>query len=126
MGRPIDSEAARVTWAKHHSGRTWEQLADGVGCSHAGLPLWGSGKTSLSNAKLHLVLAFCRETGVNLPWLVSGEGTAIDRYAIPPVVQEAHRLAVESPALADTGYRLLRALRSPDGTADIQKSEKTP
>lgn len=112
MSREPSSEARRVTWAKEHSGRTWEQLAEAIGCSHAALSLWGSGKTSLANAKVHLVLQFARETGVNLQWLLTGDGPAIIAYpkGEHAIVELARLIADERPGLADAGYQLLRTL----------------
>lgn len=112
MTREPITEAQRVTWAKEHSGRTWEQLGASIGCSHAALSLWGSGRTSLANAKVHLVMSYARATGVNLQWLLTGDGPAITAYSKSehPLVEQARMLVQERPALADTGYQLLQAL----------------
>ena len=112
MNRDLLSEAQRVTWAKEHSGRTWEQLASVIGCSHAALSLWGSGRTTLGNAKVRLVLDFARATGVNVQWLLTGDGPAISTYGKnePPIVEQARLIAQERPALAETGYQILRSL----------------
>ena len=112
MSREPLTEAQRVTWAKEHCGRTWEQLGAAIGCSHAALSLWGSGRTALANAKVHLVLAYARETGDNLQWLLTGDGPAVTAYRSPehPLVEQARYLVEERPALAATGYALLQAL----------------
>lgn len=112
MSRELLTEAQRVQWAKDHCGRTWEQLGAAIGCSHSALSLWGTGKTALGNAKVHLVLAFARETGVNLEWLLTGDGSAISSYAVNehPIVGQARHLVEERPGLADAGYELLRTL----------------
>jgi transcriptional regulator with XRE-family HTH domain len=108
----ITAAGERVLWAKEHSGRTWQDLAAAVGCSHSALILWSKGTTALDNAKVHLVLAFARETGVSLDWLLTGEGPAITAYkpAEHGLVLEARHLVAEHPALADTALRLLRAI----------------
>lgn len=112
MNREPLTAAQRVTWAKEHSGRTWEQLGAAVGCSHAALVLWGSGQTNLDNAKVHLVMAYARATGVNLQWLLTGDGPAVTTYRKTehPLVEQARHLVEERPALAETGYALLQAL----------------
>lgn len=117
VSRELMTEAQRVTWAKEHSGRTWQQLGEAVGCSHSALVLWGKGQTALTNAKVHLVLAFAKATGVNVQWLLTGDGPAITAYPRHehPVVEQARALVEERPALADTGYQLLRTLAQAPG-----------
>jgi transcriptional regulator with XRE-family HTH domain len=112
MPRDDDSDGARVRWAKEQSGRTWQQLGTAVGCSHAALVQWSRGQTALGNAKVRLVVAFARETGVNVSWLLTGDGPAISSYQrLDPVVQAAELLLQERPALASTGAAMLEALR---------------
>lgn len=104
--------ASRVSWAKRHSGQTWEQLAGQCGCSHSALVLWAKGQTDVLNAKARLVVAFARATRVSLHWLLTGEGERL----VPPqarehqLIIEARHIAAERPALAEGAYRMLLAL----------------
>jgi hypothetical protein len=112
MSRDLASAAGRVRWAKGYSGRTWQQLGTAVGCSHAALVQWSQGQTDLDNAKVGLVVAYARETGVSLLWLLTGSGVAVEDYPkVPAIIEAAALLVQERPALVDTGYQLLEALR---------------
>lgn len=110
--RELGTEAARVRWAIEQSGRTLVQLAVDVGCTHATLSQWQTGSTSLTSAKVGLVLAFCRATSVNMQWLLTGDGPAVSSYKLPEpdLVTEAKYLVRERPELVDSAYRVLRAL----------------
>ena len=103
----------RVAWAIERSGYKFEALAELIGCTHATLSQWKSGKTDLGNAKVHLVHAFCEHTGVNPAWLLTGDGPAISAYSTRahPLILKAHELLKSNGELADTAERLLDALQ---------------
>lgn len=111
---PRDSLAPheRIAWAVEHSQRTLVSLAEEIGCSHAALSQWATGRTRLENVKVGLISAFAAATGVRLEWLLSGEEPAILTYGRRehPLVEAARLIASESPAKAEVAERLLRAL----------------
>jgi transcriptional regulator with XRE-family HTH domain len=114
MTREPPTAADRVLWAKSQSGRTWQDLAEAVGCSHSALILWSNGTTALDNVKVHLIVAFARETGVNLHWLLTGDGPAVSSYKLTEheLVLEARHIVAEHPTMADTALRVLRAMEN--------------
>jgi transcriptional regulator with XRE-family HTH domain len=106
--------AERFKWAKERSRKTWHQLGAEVGCTHATLVQWSSGKTDVLNAEVSFVVAYARATGVSLQWLLTGEG---ERLTQPTrrehqLVAEARHIVAERPALAEGAYRMLLALES--------------
>ena len=109
----------RVAWAIERSGYKFEALAELIGCTHATLSQWKSGKTNLGNAKVHLVHAFCEHTGVNAAWLLTGDGPAISAYSTRahPLILKAHELLKTNGELADTAERLLDALQGSGPTS---------
>lgn len=89
-----------------------EALADKIGCSHATLSQWQNGRTEMGNAKVRLLGAFARETGVNLEWLLTGNGPAVSSFPLRehPLVVKAHDVVRDRADLAETALRLLDAL----------------
>ena len=112
--RDLQTSAERVKWAIETSGKKLTQIAEAIGCTHATLSLWQNNKTDMSQAKVGLLIAFCREVNVNLQWLMTGDEPVRDRYAPAehPLVNEARHIVQEAPALADQAYRVLLALGS--------------
>jgi transcriptional regulator with XRE-family HTH domain len=117
----------RVAWAIERSGLKLEDLAERIGCTHATLSQWSTGKTTMAHAKAGLLLAFADATGVNLRWLLSGEGPALDRYgevAQHPLVVRAHEIAASHSGLAEVAERLLNALDAPAPVSPGDPAEK--
>lgn len=114
MERDFTEPAQRVAWAIQHSGKTLEALGEEIGCSHVALSHWQRGTTSIYRAKAGLLVEFCRATGVNLDWVLTGNGPTLSRQphvAEPPLVAQARHIAEDcSPEVAATAYRLLAAL----------------
>lgn len=107
--------AARVRWAIRNSGRTLQDIAAAIGCSHATLSQWQTGVATIDHVKAGLLLRFAQETGTSLNWLLTGHGPAVTVYpslADSEVVSVAREIAADYPELADTATRLLGALRS--------------
>jgi len=106
--------AQRIRWAKDHSQKTWQQLGAETGCTHAALVMWATGKSDVLNGKVSLVVAYARAAGVNLHWLLTGEGERLTppQRAEHRLVQEARRIASERPAMAEGACRVLLAFES--------------
>lgn len=114
MKRELHTPAERVAWAIDQSGRKLQDLASAVGCTHATLSQWSTGATDLSNAKVRLVLALASELGVNVEWLLTGDGPVANAYtSFPPLVLLAQEISRGDPLQASTAERLLRALSGP-------------
>ena len=118
MDRDVSSPADRFRWAIKQSGRTLEEIADAVGCTHAALSLWQTGKTNVHNIKVGLLLAFSRETGASIDWLLTGDGPRLATYARPrseaPLIVMARHIVNDLPEqTAATAQRLLEALEPP-------------
>lgn len=121
MPREPLTPADRVRWAVDQSGHGLEYIADQIGCSHAALSFWQTGKTNIHNVKVGLLVEFCRVTGANLQWLLTGDGPRLTQYARPPEeapLMAAARHIVQDlpPSVAATAYKLLTALE-PDTPA---------
>lgn len=114
VDRDLLSINDRVGWAIEHSERTLESIADEIGCSHATLSFWANGQTNMEKAKVGLVTAFCRATGVHLEWLLTGDGPRLATYRKTEheLVRQARHIVEDAPALADTALRVLNALET--------------
>ena len=114
MDRSSTTEAGRVRWAIARSGRTLQDIAAQLGCTHATLSQWQNGKASLQHSRYGLVSQFATATGVSIGWLVNGVGEPIQvqRAADHPCVTAARDLAAASPVLAEHALRILEALRA--------------
>lgn len=115
MLREPTSPSERVRWAIDQSGRKLEDIAAAIDCTHSALSQWQTGKTNLYNVKVGLLLAFCRETGANIQWLLTGDGPRLVSFARspeePPLVTQARHIVQDlTPDVAATAYRLLAAL----------------
>ena len=99
------------------SGRTLEDIAGAMDCSHSALSLWQTGRTNVHNIKAGLLVAFSRETGASIDWLLTGDGPRLTGYAKPreeaPLVVMARHIVVDLPDQMDVAQRLLEALEPP-------------
>jgi len=111
MAESLGSLAERIAWAVERSGKTLERLAEEVGCSHAAISQWQTGKTK--QIQSDLLLRFADATGVELRWLLTQQGPQISRYVITEAMDRvAEALAViarEEPLQVDTIVRMVEA-----------------
>jgi transcriptional regulator with XRE-family HTH domain len=111
MVESLGSLAERIAWAVERSGKTLERLAEEVGCSHAAISQWQTGKTK--QIQSDLLLRFADATGVELRWLLTQQGPQISRYVITEAMDRvAEALAViarEEPLQVDTIVRMVEA-----------------
>src|SRR5574337_568541 len=91
--------AERIAWAIERSGKTLRDLAAKVGCSHAALSQWQTGRVDVSKLKAGYLQAFADETGVDVRWILTGEGPVISRYLLRP---EIERVAAALQAMERT------------------------
>lgn len=111
MPREPDTIAQRVAWAIEASGRTKTDIGQAIGCTHATLSQWSTGRTDITNARVGLLIGFCAQTHVRMDWLLTGEGAARDSYPpTSPLVLMARDIAARDGELAQTAERVLRAL----------------
>lgn len=111
--RPPNTVADRVRVAVKDSGKTVIDIAKRIGCSHAAIQQWMSGATQRFDA--FLMFQFAAETGVELRWLLYGDGPQKAERVSPPVASRAlHALAVMEKT-AD--YRVAVALDMLDAAA---------
>jgi len=105
--------AQRIGWAIENSGKTLEAIGAEIGCSHAALSMWRSGKTEATSIKAGLLQAFADATGVESRWLLTAEGPAVSRYVLPTEMQRigAALRAMErsSPQQVETIVRMIEA-----------------
>jgi transcriptional regulator with XRE-family HTH domain len=118
MQREFTSIGERIKWAIEQTGQNLTTIGEAIGCSHATLSQWQTGKTDMTNAKLGLVVAFCDYVGINLQWLLTGDGPVREKYASldHPLVVEALHIAADLPHLADQACRVLVAMEPPPPT----------
>lgn len=105
--------AERVAWAIERSGKTLTALAQEIGCSHAALSQWQNGHTPLETVKSGLLHAFAERTGVDVRWLLTGQGPAVSRYVMR---SEVERITValqvmesRAPQQVETIVRMVEA-----------------
>lgn len=114
MHRDPSTPADRIRWAIRQSGRTLEDIAEAMECSHSALSLWQTGRTNVQNIKAGLLVAFSRETGSSIDWLLTGDGPRLTGYTRPPeeapLVTMARHIVVDLPDQTDMAQRLLQAL----------------
>lgn len=119
MEREPSTPSDRIRWAIDQTDFGLESIAAKIGCSHAALSFWQTGKTNLHNVKVGLLMEFCKVTGTNLQWLLTGDGPRLTHYPRAdafeaPLISAARRIVQDmSPAMAETAYRLLAALDPP-------------
>jgi len=70
----------RIRRAIEASGKTLTELALEVGCSHAALSQWQSGRTDISGIKAGLLQKFAEATNTDVRWLLTGQGPVVSRY----------------------------------------------
>jgi transcriptional regulator with XRE-family HTH domain len=114
MVRDFLSIADRVRWAVGRSHRSLQSIAEEIGCTHATLSQWQTGSTNVADAKVGLVSAFAKSTGVHLEWLLSGDGPCLASDTAPEheLLLRARHIVEDLPAMADTASRLLLALEA--------------
>lgn len=120
--RELTTPNERVAWAIEKmkaSGVGLEELALKVGCTHATLSQWQTGQTNIENAKVGLVDAFCKATGVSLEWLLHGGPVRIESYISSERVAELTQklVAMESidPNAFGMAAKMIDAVAPPDG-----------
>jgi transcriptional regulator with XRE-family HTH domain len=113
----LDTPAKRIAYAIEKSEKTLEQLAEEIGCSHAALSQWQTGATNVANIKAGLLLAFSEKTGIDVRWLLTGDGPRVSRYIMRPEMQRiATALQVmerSSPLQIETVVRMVEAAAEP-------------
>lgn len=111
MSEGLDTLAKRIAWAVERSGKTLEQLAEEVRCSHAAISQWQTGKTK--HIQSDFLLRFADATGVELRWLLTQEGPRVSRHtlteAMDRVAEALAVLAREEPLQVDTIVRMVEA-----------------
>lgn len=103
----------RIAWAVDQSGKTLEQLASEIGCSHAAISQWQTGATEAVNIKAGLLQAFADCTGVDSRWLLTGQGPRLSRYMLTTEMTRisAALLAMEqrTPQQVETVVQMVEA-----------------
>lgn len=109
----LTTAGERIAFARDRSGKTLEQLGAEIGCSHAALSNWETGKTDASQIKVGLLQAFADRTGFELRWLLTGEGPQVSRYVrtiemerVSVAIQAMERVA---PMQIETVVRMVEA-----------------
>jgi transcriptional regulator with XRE-family HTH domain len=110
--RELLTPAQRIAWAIAHSGKTLVQIAEEIGCSHAALSQWATGKTVAEHIKAGLLQRFADAVAVEIRWLLTGDGPARTHYpahhqSFIAVAREIDEMEGPLPSQAE---RLLRAL----------------
>lgn len=104
---------SRIRWAIKHSGKTLQQLAAKLGCSHAAISQWKNGETPVANIKSGHLMGLADETGVELRWLLTGRGPVISRYVLTSEMERVGMAlkAMErfAPAQTETIIRMIEA-----------------
>lgn len=114
MGSRVPNTAAeRIALAIGRSGKTLEEIAEKIGCTHTALSYWRSGKTDPDGIKVGLLQRFADETGVELRWLVKGEGPMISRYVLSSEMDRIsvaiHAMERSAPQQIETVVRMVEA-----------------
>jgi len=76
----LTTAAGRIRRAIKLSGKTLTELALEVGCSHAALSQWQSGRTDIAGIKAGLLQKFAEATNTDVRWLLTGQGPVVSRY----------------------------------------------
>lgn len=76
----LTSATGRIRRAIELSGKTLTELAHEVGCTHAALSQWQSGRTDISGIKAGLLQKFAEATNTDVRWLLTGQGPVVSRY----------------------------------------------
>lgn len=109
----LTSAAGRIEAAIERSGKTLEQLADEIGCTHVALSHWKNGKTDIQAAKAGLLQRFAEATGTDVRWILTGQGPQVSRYILTGEMDRlAHALrAMEKshPLQIETIVRMVEA-----------------
>lgn len=106
----------RIRWAIRHSGRRLQELAAAIGCTHAALSFWQNGRSDVRKIRAGLLLDFCRETGANVHWVLTGDGprlapeAAAEASATPLLEAATHIAHDAAPEVVAAAELVLRAL----------------
>lgn len=95
----LATPAERIRHAIERSGKTLESIAAEIGCSHAALSQWQTGRTDAQHIKAGLLQQFAESTGTDVRWLLTGKGPQVSRYIR---TSELDRLAVALRAMEST------------------------
>jgi transcriptional regulator with XRE-family HTH domain len=109
----LDTPAERISFAIERSEMTLEALAAKIGCSHAALSQWRSGKTEASHIKAGLLQAFADATTTDVRWLLTGKGPVVSRYVLTAEMSRlGNALAVmerSAPSQVETIVKMVEA-----------------
>lgn len=118
--RDLMASSERIAWAiarMKEAGIGLEELAERIGCSHATLSQWQNGDTNIDNVKVGLLTRFCAETGVSLPWILTGEGPRLLRYPtsnrVSSLTQILTALEKDNPEALIVVARMIQAAAGP-------------
>lgn len=95
----ITTPADRIRYAVERSGKTLESIAAEIGCSHAALSQWQTGRTDAQSIKAGLLQQFAEATGTDVRWLLTGKGPQVSRYIR---TSELERMALALKAMEKT------------------------
>lgn len=119
--------AERVALAIQRSGKTLEQLAEALGCTHAMLSQWQTGGTNVANAKADLLYRFAEQTGTDVRWILTGRGPVISRYMLS---SEMNRISTAIKAMEQREPRLVehvvRMVEAAAGQAPTTQGSPAP
>lgn len=105
--------SGRVAIAIELSGKTLEQLAAEIGCTHATLSQWQTGHTKPLNAKAGVLQLLADRTGVELRWLLTGTGPRVSRYVLRDEMQRIatamQAMEREAPQQIETVVQMVEA-----------------
>jgi transcriptional regulator with XRE-family HTH domain len=117
----MTTPAERIAFAIERSGMTLVAIAAKIGCSHAALSQWQSGKTDASHIKAGLLQAFADCTNTDVRWLLTGRGPIISRYALTSEMSRLSKaLSVmerTAPSQIETIVLMVEAAARPTGDA---------
>lgn len=95
----LTTPADRIRYAVERSGKTLEAIAAEIGCSHAALSQWQTGRTDAQSIKAGLLQQFAEATGTDVRWLLTGKGPQVSRYIR---TSELERMALALKAMEKT------------------------
>lgn len=111
MADVTSSMAERISRAVSDSGKSLERLAEETGCTHSAISQWQRGK--VQRIKADLLVKFADATGVEMRWLVTGQGPQRSRYLLSSnmdrVADALAKLAREQPLQVETVVRMVEA-----------------
>lgn len=115
--------AERIAFAIERSGMTLVSIAAKIGCSHAALSQWQSGKTDATHIKAGLLQAFADATNTDVRWLLTGKGPVVSRYVLTAEMSRlSEALAVmerSAPAQVETIVQMVEAAAHSIGSGTV-------